>query len=141
PGDGTTAPPPSQPAAPTDTGARGEPGTAAGAEDDEIALAPPTRSAVKPVRFLIASEPSGASVTYRGKVLGPTPLNLEVSPEEDGRARAELTFTLDGYQRVTAVAEGEGVEARINQKLQPRKKAGSKAGKASSSSAYKEDPY
>jgi serine/threonine-protein kinase len=128
PPPGTAAPPPVAVAA--------QPG----AGDEELA-APPTAAQVKPVRFLIASEPSGARVTYRGQDVGETPLNLEVLPDEGGRARATLTFSLDGYTRATTTAEGEGPEARFTQKLQPKKKAAPKSGKASGSSQYKDDPY
>ncbi|WP_164009321.1 serine/threonine protein kinase [Pyxidicoccus trucidator] len=121
--------------------AAASPGTSLGADDDELALAPLSPSPVKPVRFLIASEPSGARVTYLGQDMGPTPLNLEVAPEEGGRASAQLTFSLEGYSRVTVVAKGEGPEARHTQKLQPKKKATTKPGKASGSSPYKDDPY
>ena len=104
-------------------------------------LPPPSSVPVKPVRFLIASKPSGARVTYQGRDWGKTPVNIEVPPGEDGRASARLTFSLDGYQRVTVTAAGEGPETRYMQKLQPQKKARSKSGKASGSSPYKDDPY
>ncbi|MFP2913618.1 PEGA domain-containing protein, partial [Pyxidicoccus sp. 3LFB2] len=116
-------------------------GTSLAADDEELALAPLSPIAVKPVRFLIASEPSGARVTYLGKDMGPTPLNIEVDPGEGGRASAQLTFSLEGYNRVTVTAKGEGPEARYTQKLQPKKKTGTKPGKASGSSPYKDDPY
>ncbi|MCY1020347.1 serine/threonine protein kinase [Pyxidicoccus sp. MSG2] len=110
-----------------------------GADDEELALA--ELNPVKPVRFLIASEPSGARVTYRGKDVGETPLNLEVPRGDGGKASAELTFNLAGYQPIKVTAEGEGPEARILQKLQPKKKASTKPGKGSGSSPYKDDPY
>jgi len=104
-------------------------------------LAPRSSDPVKPVRFLIASKPSGARVTYQGRHWGRTPVHIEVPPGEDGRASARLTFSLDGYQRVTVTAEGAGPETRYMQKLQPQKKARSKSGKASGASSYKDDPY
>ncbi|GEL74165.1 serine/threonine protein kinase [Myxococcus virescens] len=112
-----------------------------GASDEELALAPLTRPTVKPVRFLIVSDPMGARVTYQGKDLGETPLNLEVAPNASGVAEAALTFTLDGYQRARAVARGAGPEERFTQKLQPKKKASTRPGKAPDSSPYKDDPY
>jgi serine/threonine protein kinase len=114
------------------------PSTTLGADDEELALA---ELSVKPVRFLISSEPSGARVTYRGKDVGETPLNLEVPPSDGGKASAELTFNLAGYQPIKVTAEGEGPEARFLQKLQPKKKASTKPGKGSGSSPYKDDPY
>jgi serine/threonine-protein kinase len=89
--------------------------------------------------FLILSEPNGARVMYEGRVVGETPLELTVSPGADGRALARLTFSLDGYQRVTATAEGEGPVVRFSQKL-TKKKSGSRS-KADKDNGYKEDPY
>ncbi|XXF81661.1 protein kinase [Myxococcaceae bacterium GXIMD 01537] len=103
------------------------------AADLELApLTPPP-----PVRFLIASEPSGARVIYGGKDMGETPLELPVPVGRRGLAIAELTFTLDGYQRTTATAEGEGPEVRFTQKLKKKASARPKGG----SSGYKDDPY
>jgi serine/threonine-protein kinase len=89
------------------------------------------------VRFLVSSEPSGARVTYAGRALGTTPLELVVPPGAEGRASAELTFSLDGYQRATVKAEGEGTEVPFSYKL--KKKAGRP--KRPGSSGYKDDPY
>ncbi|NVJ17215.1 PEGA domain-containing protein, partial [Myxococcus sp. AM010] len=111
------------------------------ASDEELALAPLTRPKLEPVRFLIVSDPLGARVTYQGKDLGETPLNLEVAPDASGVAEAALTFTLDGYQRARAVAKGAGPEERFTQKLQLKKKASTRPGKAPDSSPYKDDPY
>jgi len=111
------------------------------ADDEELLLAPLERVQVAPVRFLIVSEPPGARVTYEGKDLGETPLNLEVAPDEGGVAQAALTFTLDGYQRARAVARGAGPEERFTQKLVPKKKTSARPGKAPDSSPYKDDPY
>jgi serine/threonine-protein kinase len=129
------APPPGT-SAPARSAAAAAP--ARGAEDEEVDLAP---LHVQQVRFLIDSKPSGATVTYLGKDVGTTPLNLEVAPDEDGIARAKLFFTLEGYQRTPGTAQGRGPEERHTQQLLPKKKSGSKSGKASGSSPYKEDPY
>ena len=51
-------------------------------------------------------------------MLGETPVELPVPPAADGRASARLTFALEGYQRVTAIAEGEGPVVRLTQKLE-----------------------
>jgi eukaryotic-like serine/threonine-protein kinase len=128
------------PATPRPTTAAAAAPAAQGSEDEELALAE-LNPGSKPVRFLIASEPSGARVTYRGKDVGETPLNLEVTPGEGGNASAELTFTLAGYQTVKATAEGRGPDERFLLKLQPKKKASTKPGKGSGSSPYKDDPY
>jgi serine/threonine protein kinase len=90
------------------------------------------------VRFLIASEPSGARVTYAGKSLGTTPVELKVPAGRSGRARAELTFDLGGYTRTTVTAEGAGPQVRFTQRL---KKKASRPPKPSGSNGYKDDPY
>jgi serine/threonine-protein kinase len=91
------------------------------------------------VRFLIASEPSGARVTYEGKSVGTTPVQLEVRSGSTGLARAELTFDLNGYSRQTVTAEGKGPEVRFTQKL--KKKGSSRPSRPSGSNGYKDDPY
>ncbi|WNG50254.1 protein kinase [Archangium minus] len=101
--------------------------------------AAPAAAEPAPIRFLIDSEPGGAKVMYGGQVLGETPVELPVPPGSDGRASARLTFALDGYQRVTAIAEGAGPVVRFNQKL--KKKSGSRSSSSRSSSGYKDDPY
>jgi serine/threonine-protein kinase len=88
-----------------------------------------------PILFVIDSDPQGAKVQYQGRLLGETPLELPVSPDADGRASARLTFMLEGYQRITTTAQGEGPEVRFSQKLS-KKKSGSR-----SADRYKEDPY
>jgi serine/threonine protein kinase len=99
----------------------------------EVAPAPS-----EPVRFLITSEPSGARVTYAGKSLGTTPVELKVPAGNSGRARAELTFDLGGYTRTTVTAEGKGPEVRFSQRL---KKKSSRPSKSPGSNGYKDDPY
>jgi serine/threonine-protein kinase len=96
---------------------------------------PVVESAPAPIRFFIESEPRGAKVQYEGRLLGETPVELPVPPAADGRASARLTFMLEGYQRITAIAEGEGPVVRFSQKLS-KKKSGSR-----SADRYKEDPY
>ncbi|HYO68446.1 MAG TPA: PEGA domain-containing protein, partial [Archangium sp.] len=91
------------------------------------------------IRFMIDSEPDGAKVLYAGRVVGETPLELPVPPGADGRARARLTFALDGYQRVTTIAAGEGPVVRHTQKL--KKKSGSRSASGRNSAGYKDDPY
>jgi serine/threonine-protein kinase len=98
-------------------------------------VAAPPQSEPAPIRFIIDSEPAGARVTYDGRMLGETPVVLTVPPGTDGRASARLTFVMEGYQRFTAIAEGEGPVVHFNQKL--KKKSGSR----SADTGYKEDPY
>ncbi|SEU36651.1 serine/threonine protein kinase [Stigmatella erecta] len=90
------------------------------------------------VRFLIASEPSGARVKHRGKDLGQTPVELKLPANAAGRASAELTFELSGYPRATVKAEGEGPEVRFTHKLK-KKKGPSR--QRPGSTGYKDDPY
>jgi serine/threonine-protein kinase len=90
------------------------------------------------VRFVITSEPTGARVTYAGKSVGQTPLELKVPAGASGKARAELTFDLGGYTRATVMAEGQGPEVRFTQRL---KKKSSRPSKPSNSDGYKDDPY
>jgi eukaryotic-like serine/threonine-protein kinase len=91
------------------------------------------------VRFLIASEPSGARVKHQGKDLGRTPVELKLPANAAGRASAELTFELSGYPRATVKAEGEGPEVRFTHKL--KKKKGPSRQRAPGSTGYKDDPY
>ncbi|WP_308809791.1 PEGA domain-containing protein [Archangium lansingense] len=91
------------------------------------------------IRFLIDSVPGGAKVLYQGRTLGETPVELPVPPGADGRASARLTFAMEGYQRVTVIAEGEGPVVRHQQKL--KKKSGSRSASDRNSAGYKDDPY
>ena len=113
------------------------PAQRAAAEPTPAVDAPPA-SEPAPTRFLITSEPEGAKVMYEGGLLGETPMEIQVPSGMDGRASARLTFALDGYQRVTVTAEGEGPLVHFTQKL--KKKSGSRAADRDSS-GYKEDPY
>ena len=141
-------PPPPAPAPPTvatapATQAPAPVAPAPAAEPAPTALAQPTateptpvvETAPAPIVFIIESEPPGAKVQYEGRLLGATPVQLPLPPAEDGRASARLTFMLEGYQRVTTIAQGEGPEVRFKQKLS-KKKSGSR-----SADRYKEDPY
>jgi serine/threonine protein kinase len=91
------------------------------------------------VRFHITSDPSGARVSYAGKPVGQTPVQLDVPVGASGRASARLTFELNGYTPVTATPEGEGPEIRFTQRL--KKKPGSRPSRSSGSNGYKDDPY
>ncbi|HYH95729.1 serine/threonine protein kinase [Hyalangium sp.] len=91
------------------------------------------------VRFVIISEPSGARVMHEGKSLGTTPVELEIPAGKSGRARAELTFDLNGYTRQTVIAESAGPEHRLTQRL--TKKKSSRPARPGGSNGYKDDPY
>jgi serine/threonine protein kinase len=112
-----------------------EPARAGETPAEDTSPAPPQPSLV---RFLIASEPSGARVMHAGRSLGQTPLELQVPADDEGHARAELTFELSGYPRATITAEGDGPEVRFTHRL---KKKSSRPPRQQSSVGYKDDPY
>jgi eukaryotic-like serine/threonine-protein kinase len=132
-----TAAAPSQPATPTESP---DAVPSITPEDLPIPTVEPTEAKAQPplVRFVITSEPSGARVTYAGKSVGTTPVELEIPSGSKGLARAELTFDLNGYTRQTVTAEGKGPEVRFTQRL--RKKS-SRPARPSGSNGYKDDPY
>ena len=100
---------------------------------------PEPKPAPAPISFVVTTNPSGASVTRDGQVLGLTPLTFSLSPGENHSASAELTFALDGYQSVTVTAQGTGPEVFVKQTLPKLKKTGIK--KPLHPPGYKEDPY
>ncbi|WP_338863929.1 serine/threonine-protein kinase [Myxococcus stipitatus] len=118
------------------------PSSELGSDGEELALAPLVSPTGPTVRFVIDSEPSGARVRYRGKDLGPTPVNLKVPQEDDGTARAELTFTLEGYQPATVVAVGSGSEEpflhKLKKKSSPRP---TRPAASDSNDKFKDNPY
>ncbi|OJT26975.1 serine/threonine protein kinase [Archangium sp. Cb G35] len=134
-------PAPEQPAAEPPATAEAAPEATAQqpAIEPDVLAAPLVPAEPVAIRFVIDSEPGGARVMYEGRVLGETPLELPVSPDADGRASARITFALDGYQRVTAIATGEGPVVRHTQKL--KKKSGSRSSSDRGSAGYKDDPY
>jgi len=80
----------------------------------------PVRVAVaKTVTFKIASEPSGARIVLNGRSVGHTPLSVDVPATPEGKAFAELVFTLRGYQPLTVTTGGFGPEVALSQTLQP----------------------
>ncbi|WP_342376005.1 protein kinase [Myxococcus stipitatus] len=117
------------------------PATALGSDGDELALAPLVPTSGPTVRFVIDSEPGGARVRYRGKDLGTTPVNLKVPQEEDGTARAELTFTLEGYQPATVTAVGSGSEKSFLQKLKKKSSPRPTRPASDSNDKFKDNPY
>lgn len=90
--------------------------------------APAAPAAVEPaplsptVRFHVESDPSGAKVRDGRKLLGTTPLVIEVDRGEGGTATAELSLTLDGYQPTTVISEGAGPDVFVHPKLQKRER-------------------
>jgi eukaryotic-like serine/threonine-protein kinase len=76
----------------------------------------PERATPSTVRFHITSEPPGARVFWKGAEWGTTPLVLEVQPQEQGLATAELTLALGGYQTDHTTAGGSG-EVLVHRKL------------------------
>jgi len=85
-----------------------------------VQKAPPaTPAGIKTVMFKIASVPSGARVLVNGRAAGHTPLSVEVPTGADGKAYAELAFSLRGYQPLTVSTGGFGPEMALSQTLQP----------------------
>jgi hypothetical protein len=81
---------------------------------------PATAGAVaKTVVFKIASVPTGARVLVNGRAAGHTPVSVAVPAGADGKAYAELAFSLRGYQSLTVSTGGFGPEMALSQVLQP----------------------
>ncbi|MBM7113797.1 serine/threonine-protein kinase [Archangium primigenium] len=143
PGPVAVAPEPVAPPAPTPAPAPVAAAPAAQtppAEEVEDELAPLVQPAGPDIEVSLSSEPPGATVMYQGRVLGETPLSLPLPSDAEGRANARLTFTLEGYQRATALVAGEGPVLRFHQKLL-KKRSGTRPPADRSSSGYKDDPY
>ncbi|MCY1019956.1 TonB family protein [Pyxidicoccus sp. MSG2] len=117
-------------------GARGGPASvapvAAPAAPVAAAPEPVARAPLAPVRFRVSSEPAGARVFWKGQERGVTPLLLEVLPDADGVATAELTFVLEGYSTDRVVAGGSG-EVHFTQRLQRQRGGGSRPAVAATS--------
>jgi len=133
--DVAIAPRPKEPRPPTPEATSPTPEPTTPAQQAAVEPTPVVETAPAPIRFRIDSEPKRAKVQYEGRLLGVTPVELPVPPAADGRASVRLTFMLEGYQRITTIAAGEGPEVRFSQKLS-KKKSGSR-----SADRYKEDPY
>ena len=87
---------------------------------DAVHKAPPaTPAGIKTVLFKVASVPPGARVLVNGRAAGHTPLSVEVPTGADGKAYAELAFSLRGYQPLTVSTGGFGPEMALSQTLQP----------------------
>jgi serine/threonine-protein kinase len=92
----------------------------------------------KSVKFVIASEPSGATLSHNGKVLGVTPITFDVSADAEGKAKAELKFTLKGYHPMIVITGGSN-EIALTQRLQPYPSARAGSG-STASKAIEEEP-
>ncbi|MCK8503009.1 MULTISPECIES: serine/threonine protein kinase [Myxococcus] len=118
------------------------PGSTAVAVDDDLALAPLVPGNVPSVLFTIESEPMGARVRAGNKDLGVTPVTYKVRQDGEGRASAELTFTLEGYQPLTVKAEGTGTEQTIRHRLKKKPTAPARPQRpAESRDNFKDNPY
>jgi hypothetical protein len=95
-------------------------------------------SPIATVTFEVNSTPPGATVAIDGKTVGVTPLMLPQQAGDDGNAKVQLAFSLEGYQSVTASAEGHGM-VQVNQVLQ--KKKGKKKPAQQRDPGFKDDPY
>jgi eukaryotic-like serine/threonine-protein kinase len=76
-------------------------------------------STPKLVKFRVSTEPSGATISIGGRILGTTPLLFEVPGNEDGVATAQLLLTMKGYHPMTVTTGGSG-EVVLNERLQFR---------------------
>ncbi|MHB8872874.1 MAG: serine/threonine-protein kinase [Myxococcaceae bacterium] len=107
-----------------------------------VPVKPPQVPPPAPVRFQVTSLPPGARVSFAGRDLGPTPLSFEVPSGSDGRAVAELTFTLEGYQPATLTVGGAGPVVPFEGRLEKKRPAGkARPPRPSVPLGYKEDPY
>ena len=89
------------------------------------------------VTFEVNSTPPGAQVSMDGKQVGVTPFTLPLKADDDGNLKVQLAFSLEGYQSVTASAEGRGT-VQVNQLL---KKKGKKRPPSQKDPGFKDDPY
>ncbi|MCP3062184.1 protein kinase [Myxococcus sp. K38C18041901] len=117
-------------------------GSAAIAVDDELALAPLVPGNAPSVLFTIESEPMGARVRVGNKDLGVTPVTHKVRQDGEGRASAELTFTMEGYQSLTVKAEGTGTAQTIRHKLKKKPTPAARPQRpAEPRDDFKDNPY
>ncbi|MDX2010656.1 MAG: TonB family protein [Myxococcaceae bacterium] len=88
----------------------------------EPVAAPPAPAATPSppgvVRFSLDSQPSGAQVLRKGKVMGRTPFVMDVPEANDGEPTTfQVTLKLPGYQAQEVSAAGYGPEVLLLQKL------------------------
>ncbi|MBS1153424.1 MAG: Serine/threonine protein kinase PrkC, regulator of stationary phase [Myxococcaceae bacterium] len=71
------------------------------------------------VTFRVETEPRGARVLLEGKLVGRTPVDVQVPIPASGTAHAELALSLGGYQPTTVSASGERGRVVVSEKLRP----------------------
>jgi TonB family protein len=89
------------------------------ADKSPSAVAESPQPAPQPVKFRVSTEPSGATVSLGGQVLGTTPLSFNLPGNASGVATAQLLLTLKGYHSMAVTTGGSG-EVVLTQKLQVR---------------------
>ncbi len=109
-------------------------------EDPTPVVEPRVEARPAAISFSVSTNPSGASVTRAGIVIGVTPLSFALPPGPDHSASAELTFMLEGYQNVTVMAQGTGPEVVVKQTM-PRLKKATVKKNTPNPPGYKDDPY
>jgi serine/threonine-protein kinase len=82
--------------------------------DPDERLAPPPTQIV----FHVETEPAGASVFYKGKLLGVTPLDFPVDNTGQDNTSVELVLKKDGYLPLSVKSGGSGPRIELSQKLQ-----------------------
>ena len=113
---------------------------------------PPTLPAAVEVVFDVDSEPQGATVMLGTSVVGTTPFSFSVTRTDDAPARAELAFSLEGFQPTTMLAQGSTGRVPVKPTLTARKVATppKPVGKPknpknpknpNNDTGYKDDPY
>lgn len=113
---------------------------------------PPLVAQPATVEFQVATDPPGATVSQGGRILGLTPMTVSVAREGAAPAQVELTFSLEGFEEASVVAQGVEGAVQVRQRLTerpvpeptpatrpPRRKAA--AGKPETPVGYKDDPY
>jgi serine/threonine-protein kinase len=102
------------------------------------------------VTFDVDSEPTGATVTSNGQLVGTTPFSFRLVRTTDAPVQAELMFSLDGYVGTTVLAKGSEGHVPLRPTLlrkkagpvtKPAPKSSQKTSKPSNDNGYKDDPY
>lgn len=84
-----------------------------------LVLRKPKVAEASRVLFHVETDPPGAQVIIGKVIKGTTPLDIELTAV-DGRARADVTLSKDGYLPMTVTAAGSGPRLEIIQKLQTK---------------------
>ncbi len=83
--------------------------------DPDERLAPPPTQIV----FHVETDPPGATVFWRGKPLGVTPLDFPVNSTGQENTSVELLLKKDGFLPLSVKSGGSGPRIELSQKLQP----------------------